>query len=303
MIRILFFGSSSFAIPVLERLHGLEGVLVVGVVAKKESPMPARAKELGLPVFTPEKFNEVIEELKNLKPDVGVVAAYGKILPQSVLEIPPHGFLNVHPSLLPRHRGPSPVQATIASGDAEAGITIIKLDEAMDHGPVVAQERVALRGDEWYDELKDTLFDRGANLICRVIKDYVAGTTTLVPQDHTRATICHELTREDGRINWSAMSAETIWRRLRAYTPWPGIWTTWKRGDKVMRLKVLNAVVARGFIPYTPLTAGGVQDPALHVYCLNGFIQITKLQPEAGKPMTAAQFVNGYRDVVGAVFT
>ncbi len=321
MIRVIFFGTSSFAVPALEQLCGLDDVSVVLVVTKPDEPQGRRAVitatpvkkcagSLGLPIIAPERLKEAVETLRNLKPEVGIIAAYGKILPEIVWKIPTHGCLNIHPSLLPRHRGPSPLQATIASGDQNAGVTIIKLDAEMDHGPLVAQEIVPLHGDEWYEDLKKQLAVQGANMLQNILADYVHGKIALREQDHTQATFCKKLTRADGKINWDAESAEAVERKLRAYSPWPGIWTEWKRKKGAMRIKIINGNVARGFtclparqVPRTHVRSGGVQDPALHLSCHDGFFKISLLQPEGSEIMTALQFVNGHPDAVGSFFT
>lgn len=193
-----------------------------------------------------------------LAADLFVVASYGKILPKSILDIPKFGSLNVHPSLLPKYRGPSPVPATILSGDKKTGVTIIKMDEKMDHGPIVATKEISLSGQEDFIFLINKLFQLGAKLLVEITNDFIAGNIKLKPQNHSRAIYCPRLTRKSGFFEIDRLP-ENLDRMIRAYYPWPGVWTRWN--NKIVK-----------FYP-------------------NG-----KIQMEGKKVMPLQDFLNGYPD-------
>lgn len=293
--RILFFGTSELAVPSLLRLVQ-EGMNVVGVVTRPAkpagrkhvmtpTPVGACAKTLGLKVVETEKPAQ--ELLASFTPDVCVVIAFGKIIPAALLEMPKFGFLNIHPSLLPRWRGPSPLQAAILAGNAATGVTLMKLDKGIDTGPIIEQEEVAIRPDETAETLHDRCAKVGADLLVRSLPQYLSG--TLVPEPQSgEATISKMLTREDGRIDWSKTAPE-IERRVRALTPWPGAWAM--LGDervKILEARVLEANARPGEI--------ALMGDGLAVGCGTGALIIQKLQREGKKPLTAEEFINGLHD-------
>lgn len=190
--------------------------------------------------------------------DLGVVAAYGRILTKQELETPKYGFINVHPSLLPKYRGPSPIQATILNEDKVSGITIIKMDDRVDHGPILYQESLELSSMDNFNTLSKKMFHRASEVLPKIIKDFVAGKTTPKPQDQSRATFCPLLTRESGFFGIDR-PPENLDRMIRAYFPWPGVWTRWN--NKIVK-----------FYP-------------------NG-----KIQMEGKKVMPLQDFLNGYPD-------
>jgi methionyl-tRNA formyltransferase len=249
-MRVLYLGTPAFAVPPLEALHAAE-YQIVGVVTQPDSPArrsgervpsPVRraAESLGLPVLTPPTLKDpaVVAALAAMRPEVAVVAAYGEILRRAVLDIPPLGFLNIHPSLLPRWRGPAPVVGAILAGDAETGVTIMQLDPGMDSGPLLAQQRVPLAPDARAGALTDELFRLGTALLLDVLPRYARGALTPQLQDHAQATVTRLVQKNDGRIDW-AQPAAVIERMTRAYDPWPGAFTLW-RGQP---LKILVARV------------------------------------------------------------
>ena len=178
---------------------------------------------------------------KNLKPDICIVAAYGKIIPKDYLDVPKYGFLNIHPSLLPKYRGPSPCQYAILNGDKETGVTIMKLDEEMDHGGIVAVEKLKIKDLSLNSrELCEKLFQTGAELLVKIIPDYIEGKIEPTPQDHSQATYTKKLTFQDGKIDWSE-PAEKIINKIRAFNPEPGAWTQLLNG-KI--LKIINADIS-----------------------------------------------------------
>ncbi len=212
--------------------------------------------------------------------DLGVVAAYGRILTKQELNAPKFGCINVHPSLLPKYRGSSPIQQAILNEDKVSGITIIKMDEEVDHGPIIYQESLELSSDDNFDILSKKMFFRSAEILPKIIEDFTADKIIAKPQDHSKATYCDKLTRESGffDINPPAggpPSPGQLDRMIRAYFPWPGVWTTIMINDKGLRIK---------FLPASP--AGGPEK---------------KLQVEGGKPMSVKDFLNGYPQMKEAI--
>ncbi|GAC1537568.1 MAG: hypothetical protein NVS2B7_07940 [Herpetosiphon sp.] len=233
-----------------------------------------------------------MQQLRDLRPDVGVVAAYGEILRKDVLALPPLGYLNIHPSLLPLYRGPSPVTAALLAGDDTTGVSVMLLERAMDAGPILAQAMVALDPAARAGPLTGQLFHLGAELLLASLPLYASGDLCPVPQDPSRATFSHLLSKQDGAINWSE-PAVVIERRLRAYDPWPGVWTTFQgqqvkihdlRADTV-HLDLLPGTIIAGL---PPRIATG-----------NGTIELRRLQPAGKRTMDAADWVRGQRLVPG----
>jgi methionyl-tRNA formyltransferase len=308
MLRVVFLGTPDFATIPLEALARDDRYTLVGVVtqpdrpagrgrAPEPPPVKQAALRLGLAVLQPETLREeaAVAQLAALRPDVGVVAAYGEILRKAVLAIPPLGYLNIHPSLLPRHRGPTPVPGAILAGDAETGVTVMKLDAKMDSGPILAQRRVPLPPDARAKALTDELFALGAALLVETLAPYAAGQVELLPQDDSRATYTALLQKADGAIDWAA-SAERIERMTRAYDPWPGAWTSW-RGQP---LKVIAARVRAEW-------PGGAQPGTLldrkdgvWVATGNGALELLMVQPAGKRALAAEDWRRGLRDLAGA---
>jgi methionyl-tRNA formyltransferase len=224
-LDIVFFGSDEWSIPVLEALE--DSFYVRCVVTTIDSPV---SKYFKGPILTPQKLDSefLTNNLSFLSCDLFVVASYGKIIPQSLLDIPKFGALNVHPSLLPKHRGPSPVPETILRGDKITGVTIIRMDAKMDHGPIVATEEIILSEQEIAPQLIIKLFRLGASLIVSIIPDFVSDQIKLKEQNHEKATFSPMLKKESGFFDIkSPPSPEVLDKMIRAYHPWPGVWTNW----------------------------------------------------------------------------
>ena len=298
-------------VPVLQRLHGMPGVQVVSAVTPPDRPrgrgrqpepppIKASAEALGIPVLQPPNLRgeSIRAELARLAPDVIVVAAYGRFLPTAVLELPPHGCLNLHPSLLPRHRGPSPVATAILDGDETTGISLMLLDEGMDTGPVAATAEMPLRGSETAGELTGTLFDMGGALLQENLVPWVGGQLSATPQDERLATITRKLERADGLVDWS-QSAETIARKCRAFDPWPGIHTHWNG----RMLKLLSVIHDPG-APDSPGVAGQVLGPepsgGLRVATGQGILSLNQVQIEGSRAASGYDFVNGHPNIIGS---
>jgi len=307
-MRIVFLGSGAFAIPSFEALIDA-GHDVAAAVTQPDrekgrgrvlAPPPLKpvAEARGVAVHQPRRIREPAaqETLRALAPDVQVVVAYGQILPRSVIDIPRHGTVNVHGSLLPRYRGAAPVQWAIVNGERETGVTTMLIDEGLDTGPTLLSRSTPIGAEETAAELEPRLAAIGAEILVETLAEIAAGTLTPAPQDHARATLAPIIKKEDGRLDWT-MPAEALARRVRGFHPWPGTFTTW-RGQP---LKILRG---RG-------EAGGALAPGeleadrdgLLVGCGQGTrLRLLEVQPESRRPMTAAAFAAGLRLGPGARF-
>lgn len=282
--RIVFFGSDKCSVLVLNQLVNDRRFKITGIVTLEAKPK-GRKKEItpnpveeyarvlfDIKFFPIKKFDtKAISKFKKLKADVGVLAWYGKILPKEILAIPKHGVLNVHPSLLPKYRGPSPVQAAIANGDKETGVTIIKMDEKMDHGPILAQFKEKIKPLDTAESLYERLFTLGAGVLITILPAYLKGQTKSREQNHKKATYTKLLTRNDGKINWKKKNKK-IERFIRAMDPWPGAWCRIKipRYKDTKRLKILR------------------------VHLEKDKLVLDRVQLEGKKPVTWKQFQQGY---------
>ena len=306
---MLFFGTPEFAVATLERLLAPDSpVEVVGVVTQPDKPVGRRqtltpppvkplALEHGVPVLQPESLRApaVMEELARLAPDVGVVAAYGKILRPRVLALPRYGHLNVHASLLPRWRGAWPIGAAIMAGDAETGVTIMRLDEGLDTGPALAARSEPIRPDDTTESLEPRLARLGAALLIEVLPVYLSGDLRPQPQDDARATHCRAVEKADGLIDWSR-TASDVERQVRAMRPWPIAWTTWQ-GQQLRVLRARVADAARAAAPGTVVQHG----KGAAVSTRDGLLVLEEVQLQGKNAAPAASFVNGYRGFVGSV--
>jgi methionyl-tRNA formyltransferase len=268
-MKFVFFGTSEFGAIILGKLiqAGIPPDFVVSTpdrpagrgYAIRSSPVKIVAQKHGIIVR---------ENLEGSKPDLIVLAAYGKILPKDILDIPKKGALNVHPSLLPKYRGPSPVQATILQGEKTTGVSIILMDEEIDHGPIVANSKFQIPNSKIvYPELHDKLAEIGADLFIKTIPEWIEGKIEPKPQDHAKATFTKKISKEDGRIDWTK-PAEYIERQVRAFYPWPSAFTFWKG----KRIKILKAHVEQRTLI------------------------IDELQLEGKKPTTLQDFLLGHKD-------
>ena len=310
-MRVVFMGTPAFVIPVLDALIRARGVEVVGVYmppdrpsgrgrAERMSPVKCHSLAQGLLVNQPAtlRSSRAQAELAALRPDVVLVAAYGKLLPPEVLRIPPHGCLNLHPSLLPRYRGPSPVVTAILEGETATGVTLMRLDEGMDTGPIIAQREYSLSPTEIAETLTAALFQLGATLL-EDLGPWASGQLTARPQDQARATITRKVERADGEARWG-LPAAVLERRRRAYTPWPGLFTHW--GGKVLKLLDVAALppdVAHDAEPglVVPLT---LKDIRVGVGTGQGVLGLAVVQLEGRRSVTAEEFLRGYPHFIGA---
>lgn len=303
-MRVIFLGTPAYAAIALEALARDRRFEVVGVITQPDRPagrsrtpqappVKLKALELGLAeaVIQPESLRDqaTLERLAALAPDIGVVAAYGEILRKRALGIPRLGYVNIHPSLLPRYRGPSPVAGAILNGDAETGVTIMQLTAGMDAGPILAQRRVPLPPDARTGSLTIELFELGSALLVDTLVRYANGAIDPVPQDDSQATYTRLLSRADGAIDWR-MPAEQIERMTRAYDPWPGAYTSWNG----RQLKVVSAHVEHSQVDAPP---GRLLDlaGAVAVATGAGLLVLEKVQPAGKGTMPADAWRRGAR--------
>ena len=306
-MQVVFFGSPSFSLPALEALldAGHRVPLVVSQPGKPvgrkgdvtDPPVAARAKSLRIHAFQPStlKDDAAVARLAEVRADVFVVVAYGKILAQRVLDLPRLGCLNVHGSLLPRWRGASPVQAAILAGDSVTGVSIMKMDAGMDTGPVYALRETRIGEDETAEELGGRLSQVGADLLVETLRFLEGEGGNALPQNSSLATACPKISREDARVDWARPALENV-RRGRAYTPWPGLFTF--RRKTRLKLSSLSLVArdasgARGSkeSPGVLLEAGS----RVVVACGEGAVSIATIQAEGRRALPAAEFVRGER--------
>lgn len=286
-------GTPDFAAPALERLIKAGYKILAALtgpdkpVGRKQILTPPPIKKIALkhqiPVLQPEKLLTLKSQISNLNPNLIIVVAFGKIIPKEILEIPKYGSLNVHPSLLPKYRGPSPIQFAILNGEKITGTTIMLMDEKMDHGPILAQEKIVVEPKETSQTLHQKLSRLGADLLLKTIPLYLSGKIKPKPQDEKKATYTKILSRQDGRIDWQK-SAEEIERQIRAFFPWPGAWTIFNG----KRLKILKAKTNQGqpsekYSRRLPLIRTG-----------QGYLLLEIVQPEGKKPMSGEEFLRGY---------
>ena len=306
-LRAVFMGTPSFVLPALDALADIPGVEVVAAYtppdrrrgrgqAVEASPVKARAESLGIPVAQPRTFRDeaVVVELSQLRPDVIVVAAYGRLLPPETLAIPRFGCLNLHPSLLPRHRGPAPVAGAILAGDRCTGVSLMLLDEGMDTGPVIAQRERRIGESDVAADLTEQLFADGAELLAQTLPGWTDGSMRAVPQDHERATYTAKLERADGLADWE-MSADTLSRRQRAYTPWPGLYTNWR--DKEMKLLEVAAFPGAGM---EPGMVGEVNGASIAIGTGDGSLAVRRLQMAGRRATSDEEFLRGYPEFMGS---
>jgi len=320
MISLVFFGTPKFAATILESMINDQWLMVNGVVTQPDkpvgrkkiltpSPVKVLARKHKIPVFDYTNSTAIIPIIKKLKPELIVVAAFGKILPKEILKMPKYGCLGVHPSLLPKYRGPTPIQSAILNGEKETGVTIFLMDEKVDHGPIISNAphfaeasrgsphfAEASRGRQFpisnkkitYEELSEDLAKLGAELLIKTIPRWIKGEIKPRPQDHKRATYTKLLTKKDGFVDWKKVvfaiqkggkPALEIERMIRAFSPWPGTWTRVpvkgiRNQESVKRLKILKAHLEKGKLV------------------------LEQVQLEGKRPVSWQEFIQGYRSVL-----
>jgi methionyl-tRNA formyltransferase len=296
-------GTAELACPSLEALAREQDFSVVSVVTQPDKPkgrdlklqpppVKLAALKANLPVLQPIKARDVrfVSDLAKLEPDLIVVAAYGQILPQAILDLPRHGSLNVHTSLLPKYRGAAPIQWAILNDDPETGVTIMKMDAGLDTGPILTQQRTRIEPTDNAATLHDRLAQIGAELLVSTIRDHIAGKITPQPQPAEGAVYARKLTKEDGELDWS-QPARVLWNRVRALTPWPGAFTH-LRGQPPALLKVWQAEVKP--VSGSPGEILRADKAAIVVGCGKDSLVLLEVQREGGRRMSAADFLAGH---------
>ncbi len=330
-LRIVFMGTPAFAVPSLRALLNLTAIAgrparVVAVVTQPDrpagrggrvqaSPVKLLAQEAHVPVLQPERLRrpENVAALRETRPDLVVVAAFAQILSRAVLDTPTHGCLNVHASLLPRWRGASPINAAILAGDAETGVTIMRMDSGLDTGPILTQRAEPIRPDDTTATLTERLSHVGAELLAGTVGPWIAGEAVPREQDESQATPTRLLTREDSRIDWTSAPAAVVERMARAYDPWPGAYTV----HAGRTLKLWSATVladttmseGEGVTPGHALTREQAMPllqrldlhwPQLVVVTLDGLLLVRRIQPEGKRVMGGDDYMRGQPDIAGA---
>jgi methionyl-tRNA formyltransferase len=299
MVSIVYFGTPETSATVLEALYQSNLFEIKAVVTQPTRPVGREQNQLPSPVkVAAEKHNLKVyefESLKNVSPDdfpkaeLFFVYAYGLIIPKNILSIPKHGTLNIHPSLLPKYRGPTPVQAAIMNGDKSSGVSIMAIDEKMDHGPILGQTYCDIEETDTTETLTKKLISTALPLILKLTSEWVEGKISATTQDETLATYCKLLSRDDGRIDWHKNSIE-IFNMFRALSPWPGLWTTLNN----KRLKVIDLKQSEEKISPGKMRSF---DNKIFVGCKDSSIEVLTLQLEGKKPTDAKTFLNGHKNV------
>ncbi|SRR6266571_1794231 len=322
MLRIIYMGTPQFAVPALEALIAgaapgkvlPEGYEIITVITRPDkpagrgqeiiySPVKQAALAHGIAVWQPGSLKrpENIEALAAYRADLYIVAAFGQILPQAVLDLPRYGTLNIHASLLPKYRGVSPISEAILQGDTETGVTIILIDAGVDTGPILLKRSIPIAEDDTTGTLTTRLAYLGAQALLEVLPRWVKGEIVPEPQDEQKASHTRMLRKEDGEISWDRPAA-VLARAVRAYTPWPGAYTHWR--GKLLKILAAHALASEPDTPVPPGTVSLREEPshqALAIVTGAGFLVVERLQLEGRKAMSTEEFLRGYPQIVGEV--
>jgi methionyl-tRNA formyltransferase len=305
--RIIFIGTPEFAVPSLKKLieNKLSPIAIITQEDKKVgrkqkivfSPIKQVALKYDIPVLQPKSIKniEVEKHIKNLRPDIIIVAAYGQIIPQKILDIPKFGCVNIHASLLPKYRGASPIQYAILNGDNETGVTLMQMNEKMDEGNIIAQKKIKIIESYTTLTLSDQLSKLGAELLIETLPRIFKKEIKLIPQDQKKATYTKILQKDDGKINWEK-SATEIELQIRAFSPWPGTYTNFQFSifNFQKRLKIIQAEAQASRPKSKPGTIFLTLDKKLAVACGKGSLILKKVQVEGKKEISGEEFIRGY---------
>jgi methionyl-tRNA formyltransferase len=293
-MRIVFFGTPEFAVPSLAAVARQHEVVLAVAQPDKPSgrgmrmqspPVAVRARDLGIDVAQPPKIRDpqFLERISTIAPDAAVVVAYGKILPAALLEIPKHGFFNVHASILPKYRGAAPIQRAIERGEAQSGVSIMRVDEELDHGPVLAIATLSIGPDEHTPSLASRLSQLGAETLAPVLHAIASGTAKETPQDHARATLAPKIDKSEGIVSWSD-PARVIYDKFRAFDPWPGV--------SVDSLKLIDIAIAPAGHA-SPGTITEIAQDHVTVATSDGAVVLKRVQRPGKAPVAAAEHARG----------
>jgi methionyl-tRNA formyltransferase len=314
-VRVLFWGTPDFALPPLRALLG-EGFDVVGVVTQPDRPLgrsrsilePPPVKRVAaaeaIPVLQPERprGDEFVAQLRDLAPDISVVVAYGHILPQAIIDLPPRGTINIHASLLPLLRGAAPIEAAIREGHAETGVTIMRMVKALDAGPTILQVPTPIADDETSGELRLRLAELGALALVEALALIELGRAVETPQDDSKATYAPKIDRAMARVDWNA-DAATVSRLVRAFDPRPGAYAVRSSGEASHEVKLFGARVSPRTSDRLPGEVLAIDDQGLTVACGagpgGGCVQIASVQPAGKRPMSPREWASGRGITVG----
>jgi methionyl-tRNA formyltransferase len=310
MFRIVFMGTPQFAVPGLEALHqnGYDIALVVTQPDRPRgrgrkvtfSPVKSTARRLGYEIIQPAsiKTAEFAAQIKSRQPDFQVVIAYGKILPENVLALPHIGTINIHASLLPKLRGPAPIQWALINGETETGVCSMRMEKGMDTGDILLTAKEPIKPDDTAGTVHDRLAVKGAAVLIDTLKAYADDSIQPIPQDHNHATYAPMLTKDDGLINWNNPAVSLV-NFIRGVSPWPGAYTFW--GDK--RLKIFQSSAIAAEIPQPPGTVIKGFPDELRVATGEGVLSIQEIQGASGKRMAIKDFLKGHRIPAGTVLS
>jgi methionyl-tRNA formyltransferase len=311
-IKILFFGTSEIAKEILEALvrneYNISAVITQTdkKTGREQTLKPSPVKEFSeinkISVFQPRKLDEeAIKKIKKIDPDLIVVIAYGKIIPKEILEIPKYKSINIHPSMLPKFRGPSPIQNAILAGEKETGITVMLMDEKMDHGDILNQTKVLIYPNETTETLSQKIAPVSSRLLLETIPLWITKKIKPRKQDDAKATYCQLIEREDGHVFWDS-EAQEIFNKFRALDPWPGIFSVWKNGDNACRIKLTKISLQENNLA-SKHALGEVfkMDKRIGVEASKGIIFIEEIQLEGKKPVAIREFINGHKNFVGSI--
>lgn len=305
--RLAFAGTPAIAVPILSALAADKRFEIATVISQPDmpagrdmsispTPVKARAIALNIPVLQPQKISQIIDQLREMELDAIVVVAYAQIIPETVLNLPKYGCVNVHGSLLPKYRGASVLQAPIMNGDEETGVTIMVMDKTLDTGPILKQEVIRLSINETAETLGKKMAETGARLLPNVLADYFQGFIQPIAQNNNLASYVGRMEKKDGIIDWQKSAAD-IERFIRAMTPWPSAWT-WVSGKQ---LKILEADPNTIELNTSKPGKTFIYNSTLAVQCGQDSLVIRRLQLEGKKAMTASEFIQGYKDYIGTI--
>lgn len=311
-LKIIFFGTPDFAAVMLKTLidsdYNITAVFTQPdkKVGRKQEVVYSPVKDFALKnkitIFQPQGLREsgLSEQIKKINPDLFVVAAYGKILPEEFLEIPKLGAINVHASLLPKYRGASPVQCALLDGEKETGITLMRMNEKMDEGDILVQEKAEIGEKDTAETLMEELAELGAKMTVKFIPDWISEKIDSSPQDHSKATYCKPVKRDDGKVDWNS-TAEEIYHKWRAYFPWPGIFSDLKIRNQPKRLKLLEIEIVPSAETGEKLGKIVKYNQETAVQTKKGLIVLKKIQLEGKKGIDINEFLRGFPDFIGEI--
>lgn len=298
-LKIIFIGTSEFSVPALEKLKN-NHLNILAVITQPDKPVGRKkiitaspvkivANKYRLPVLQPNKISEIEKDLIDLKPDLAIMISYGQIIPQAIINIPKYGTLNIHPSILPKYRGSSPIQNAILNGEKQTGVTIMVVDQKMDHGPIIKSEKTKVDNKN-YLELHNELAHTGASLLLKIIPDYINGKIKAKEQNDDKATFTKILNRDDGKIDWSKKAIE-IERQVRAYYPWPGTWCYTEDNKKVKIIKVTIKDEKKKNKNYGEIIK--TVDGEMEILCSQGSLIVETIQLEGKNEINGSDFIRG----------